>query len=122
MILIVLLLIIFFLKYFGKESFICDNEIKIPIEKSNIETAKKKLQEYITKFNNSLQAIRDKQGEIFTKNNILKELLLDVNDKYNIILQENDDVTNKLNTTNIKENLCYDSNNIKLTAIRNIYS
>ena len=122
MILIVLLLMIFFFKYFGKESFICDNEIKIPIEKSNIETAKKKLEEYIIKFNNSLQSIRDKQGEIFTKNNILKELLLDVNDKYNIILQENDDVTSKLNTTIIKEKICSNSNNIQLSAIRNIYS
>lgn len=122
MILIVLLLMIFFFKYFGKESFICDNEIKIPIEKSNIETAKKKLEEYIIKFNNSLQSIRDKQGEIFTKNNILKELLLDVNDKYNIILQENDDVINQINTTIVKENICYNSNNIKLAAIRNIYS
>ena len=122
MILIVLLLMIFFFKYFGKESFICDNEIKIPIEKSNIENAKIKLQEYITKFNNSLQAIRDKQGEIFTKNNILKELLLDVNNKYNIILQENDDVTSKLNTIIIKEKTSSNSNNIKLTAIRNIYS
>ena len=122
MILIVLLLMIFFFKYFGKESFICDNEIKIPIEKSNIETAKKKLQEYITKFNNSLQGIRDKQGEIFTKNNILKELLIDVKDQYNAILQDYDDVTSKLNTTIIKEKTCSDSNNIQLSATRNIYS
>ena len=116
------LLIILFFKYFGKESFICDNEIKIPIEKSNIETAKKKLEEYIIKFNNSLQSIRDKQGEIFTKNNILKELLIDVKDQYNAILQDYDDVTSKLNTTIIKEKTSSNSNNIKLTAIRNIYS
>lgn len=122
MILIVLLLMIFFFKYFGKESFICDNEIKIPIEKSNIETAKKKLEEYVIKFNNSLQSIRDKQGEIFTKNNILKELLLDVKDQYNTILQDYDDVTSKLNTTIIKEKTCSNSNNIQLAAIRNIYS
>ena len=122
MILIVLLLMIFFFKYFGKESFICDNEIKIPIEKSNIETAKKKLEEYVIKFNNSLQGIRDKQGEIFTKNNILKELLLDVKDQYNTILQDYDDVTSKLNTTIVKEKTCSNSNNIQLSAIRNIYS
>lgn len=122
MILIVLLLIIFFFKYFGKESFICDNEIKIPIEKSNIENAKKKLEEYVIKFNNSLQSIRDKQGEIFTKNNLLKELLLDVKDQYNTILQDYDDVTNKLNTTIIKEKTCSNSNNIQLSATRNIYS
>lgn len=122
MILIVLLLIILFFKYFGKESFICDNEIKIPIEKSNIESAKKKLEEYVIKFNNSLQGIRDKQGEIFTKNNILKELLLDVKDQYNTILQDYDDVTSKLNTTIIKEKTCSESNNIQLSATRNIYS
>ena len=122
MILIVLILIILFFKYSMKETFICDNELKIPIEKSNIETAKQKLQEYITKFNNSLQGIRDKQGEIFTKNNLLKELLLDVNGQYNIILQEHDDVINQINNVIVKENLCYNSNNIKLAAIRNIYS
>lgn len=105
-----------------KETFICDNELKIPIEQSNIENAKKKLQEYITKFNNSLQGIRDKQGEIFTKNNRLKELLLDVNNQYRFILEEHDDVINQINNVIVKENLCYNSNNIKLAAIRNIYS
>lgn len=122
MILILILLIIIFLKYYVKENFVCEEKLRIPIEEKNIDNAKKKLEEYIILFNNSSQSIRDKQSEIFIKNNILKEILLDVKDKNNIILQVHNDINTNLNTLNLKENICYNSNNIKLSAIRNIYS
>ena len=122
MILILILLIIIFLKYYVKENFVCEEKVRIPIEETNIDDAKKKLEEYIILFNNSSQSIRDKQSEIFIKNNILKEILLDVKDKNNIILQVHNDINTNLNTLNLKENICYNSNNIKLSAIRNIYS
>jgi len=123
MILIILLFIVVFLKYFFyKENFLCEWDSKLPIEKTNIETIKKKFQDYETTFSGNLQIIKSKQSEILNSNSELSELLSSLKNIHSTVLDENNYLMAQTNNVDIQENNCKNSNNIKLSAIRNIYS
>ena len=122
MILIIILCIVLFFKYYFKESFICAWDWKIRRAEEERNEAKSEFEALERSMSSSLQNVKQKQDEVNNNNSSLENSLLIASNKYEKILAENTKLTEQLNQATIDHNNCKSFNSLKLNAIKKIYS
>jgi predicted nucleic acid-binding Zn-ribbon protein len=122
MILIIILCIVLFFKYYFKESFICAWDWKIRRAEEERNEAKAEFEALERNLSSSLQNVKQKQDEVNNSNSSLENSLLVASNKYEKILAENTKLTEQLNKATIDHNNCKSFNSLKLNAIKKIYS
>jgi hypothetical protein len=122
MILIIILCIVLFFKYYFKESFICAWDWKIRRAEEERDEAKAEFEALERSMSSSLQNVKQKQDEVNNSNSSLENSLFIASNKYEKILAENTKVTEQYNKAIIDHNNCKSFNSLKLNAIKKIYS
>lgn len=122
MILIIILCIVLFFKYYFKETFICSWDWKIRRAEEERDQARAEFDALEREKTGSLQNIRQKQDEVNNSSTSLENSLYLTSQKYEIILAENTKLTEQLNKATIDHDNCKNFNALKLNAIKKIYS
>lgn len=122
MILIIILCIVLFFKYYFKESFICGWDWKIRRAEEERDEAKAEFEALERNMSDQLQNVKQKQDEVNNSNSSLENSLFVASNKYEKILAENTKVLEQLNKATIDHNNCKSFNSLKLNAIKKIYS
>ena len=122
MILIIILCIVLFLKYYFKETFICAWDWKIRRAEDERNQAKAEFEALERNMSSQLQNVKQKQDEVNNSNSSLEESFLSAIQKYYIIEEENIKLTEQLNKATIDHDNCKTFNSLKLNAIKKIYS
>lgn len=122
MILIIILCIVLFFKYYFKETFICAWDWKIRRAEEERDQARAEFDALERSKTGSLQNIREKQDEVNNSSTSLENALYLTSQKYEIILAENTKLTEQLNKATIDHDNCKNFNALKLNAIKKIYS
>ena len=119
--LILFLFIVLYTKMYNKEAY-CKYNDMISTADNEIHILRVKYREARNKIAGSLQKVRNKQNEINSSNNQLDRTLQTATAKYDKTIKDNIKLTEQYNSTIGSHNGCIKFNQLKLNAIKKIYS